>query len=146
MARKNRMRTASCKAKGRRLQQWFCSQLVEKLEIPQADCRSCSMGAGGEDVILSSAGRSLFPYSVECKNREAHNVWDSYKQCLANTPSKDLEPVVCIKRNGACPLVVVDASHFVSLVARANRALNDDTERLAISVAEAAVDEDIVVL
>ena len=112
------MRTASCKNKGRRLQQWLCKLLAEELAIDPEDCRSCSMGAGGEDVILSKAARAVFPYSVECKNREAHNVWGSYTQCVKNAKGGH-EPLVCMKRNKSRPLIVVDAAHFVGLVARA---------------------------
>ena len=108
------MKTQSCKAKGRRLQQWVCGVLCCELDLPPEDVRSCSMGAGGEDVQLSERARSVFPYSVECKNRESHNVWQSYQQASA-TASPPLQPLVCIKRNKSRPLVVLDAEHFVQL-------------------------------
>ena len=44
------MKTQS--AKGRRLQQWFRDQLIEKLEVHPEDVESRSMGAGGEDLII----------------------------------------------------------------------------------------------
>lgn len=108
------MKTASCKNKGRKLQQWVCAALVDVVGVACEDCKSCSMGAGGEDVVLSKAGRELFPYSVECKNRERHNVWDSYVQCAKNAP-EGAEPLLVIKRNKSKPLVVVDARHFIML-------------------------------
>ena len=107
------MKTQSAKAKGRRLQQWVRNLLIEKLEVHPEDVESRSMGAGGEDLIMARAAREKFPYSVECKNQEKVNVWESYSQAVEN--SKDYEPVVVIKRNNHKPLVVVDAEYFVGL-------------------------------
>ena len=108
-----RMKTQSAKAKGRRLQQWIRDQLIEKLEVHPEDIESRSMGAGGEDLIMARAAREKFPYSVECKNQEKMNVWESYSQATDN--SGDYEPKVVIKRNNHKPLVVVDAEYFVRL-------------------------------
>ena len=47
------MKTQSAKAKGRKLQQWMRNLLIEKLEVHPEDIESRSMGAGGEDLILS---------------------------------------------------------------------------------------------
>ena len=107
------MKTQSKKSKGRRLQKWVREQLIEKLNIHEEDIESRSMGAGGEDLIMARAAREKFPYSVECKNQEKVNVWESYSQAVEN--SKDYEPVVVIKRNNHKPLVVVDAEYFVGL-------------------------------
>ena len=107
------MKTQSAKAKGRRLQQWVRNLLIEKLEVHPEDVESRSMGAGGEDLIMARAAREKFPYSIECKNQEKVNVWESYSQAVEN--SKDYEPVVVIKRNNHKPLVVVDAEYFIGL-------------------------------
>ena len=107
------MKTQSAKAKGRKLQQWMRTLLIEKLDIHPEDIESRSMGAGGEELIMARAAREKFPLSVECKNQEKVNVWESYKQAEDN--SKDYEPVVVIKRNNSKPLVVIDAEYFVSM-------------------------------
>ena len=107
------MKTQSAKAKGRKLQKWMRELLIEKLDIHPEDIESSSMGAGGEDLIMARAAREKFPMSVECKNQEKVNVWESYKQAEDN--SKDYEPVVVIKRNNSKPLVLVDAEYFVSM-------------------------------
>ena len=112
------MKPQSAKAKGRRLQQWMCQCIQQRLGVVPEDCRSCSMGAGGEDILMSREARRVFPYSVECKNRENHNIWVAYLQCEGNAPP-GVEPILCIKRNKSKPLVVLDAEHFVDLVARA---------------------------
>jgi hypothetical protein len=107
------MRPQSAKAKGRRLQQWVRDQLIEALDIHPEDIESRSMGAGGEDLIMARAAREKFPHSVECKNVEKLNVWDSYEQAQAN--SGDYEPIVIMKKNGKKPLVVVDAEYFIRM-------------------------------
>lgn len=107
------MRPQSAKAKGRRLQQEFRKLLIEKLNIHPEDIESRSMGAGGEDLIMARAARETFPYSIECKNQEKINLWESYKQATEN--SGKYEPVVFIKRNNHKPLVVVDADYFINL-------------------------------
>ena len=107
------MKTQSAKAKGRRLQQWFRDLLVSKLGIHKEDIESRSMGAGGEDLIMARAARKKFPYSIECKNQERVNVWESYKQALEN--SGDYEPIVVIIKNHHKPLVVIDAEAFIKM-------------------------------
>tara|TARA_Y100001938_G_scaffold127512_1_gene180446 strand:+ start:900 stop:1232 length:333 start_codon:yes stop_codon:yes gene_type:complete len=107
------MKTQSKKAKGRRLQQWVRDLLIEKLEVHPEDIESRSMGAGGEDLIMSRSAREKFPYSIECKNQESLNIWKSYEQAQQN--SGNYEPIVVIKRNNVKPLVLVDADYFVEL-------------------------------
>ena len=108
------MKTQSAKAKGRKLQQWVRTQLIEQLDVHPEDIESRSMGAGGEDLIMARAARAKFPYSIECKNQESVNVWKSYEQAVEN--SGNYEPIVIIKRNKSKPLVLIDAEHFVSLL------------------------------
>ena len=107
------MKTSSAKSKGRRFQQWVRDQLIESLNVQPEDIESRSMGAGGEDLIMARAARKKFPYSIECKNQEAVNVWKSYEQAKEN--SGDYEPIVVLKRNNTKPLVLVDADYFVRL-------------------------------
>ncbi len=108
------MKTQSAKAKGRNLQKWVVNKLIEEFNIHPEDIKSCSMGAGGEDVVMARAAREKFPFSVECKNVEKLNVWDAYEQAKAN--SSGYEPIVVMKKNHKKPLVVLDAEHFISIV------------------------------
>ena len=108
------MKTQSAKAKGRNLQKWVVNKLIEEFNIHPEDIKSCSMGAGGEDVVMARAARDKFPFSVECKNVEKLNVWDAYEQAKAN--SSGYEPIVVMKKNHKKPLVVLDAEHFISMV------------------------------
>ena len=112
------MKTSSAKAKGRRLQQKFMQLLIEKLDIDPEDIESRSMGAGGEDLIMSKAARNKFPFSIECKNQEKLNIWSAWDQ--ANSNRGIYEPIVVIKRNGVPPLVVLEAENFLDYVKEFN--------------------------
>jgi len=107
------MKTSSAKAKGRKLQQWFAKLMVDTLDLHEEDIESRPMGSQGEDIIMGRESREKFPYSVECKNQEAVNVWKAYEQAESNCGK--YEPLVVIKRNRSKPLVVIDAEHFVTL-------------------------------
>src|SRR6056300_913585 len=107
------MLTSSAKAKGRRLQQWMRSLLIEKLDIHPEDLESRSMGASGDDVVMARAAREKFPFSIECKNVEKLNVWDAYEQAEANKGK--YEPIVVMRKNNKKALVVIDAEYFVEL-------------------------------
>jgi hypothetical protein len=111
----NTMKPQSAKAKGRRLQQKVVADILEAFpSLTEDDVRSTSMGAGGEDVLLSSAAQELFPYSVEAKNQERVNVWSAIAQARANCHART--PLVVFKKNGEHPMAIVPWSHFVSLV------------------------------
>ena len=112
------MKTSSAKAKGRRLQQKFMQLLIEKLDIDPEDIESRSMGAGGEDLIMSKAARDKFPYSIECKNQERLNIWKAWEQ--ANNNKGIYEPMLVIKKNGTSPLVVLNAENFLEYVKEFN--------------------------
>lgn len=107
------MKTQSAKAKGRRLQQWVRTKLIEMLDVHPEDIESRSMGAGGEDLIMARAARLKFPHSIECKNVEKLNVWDAYEQSVLN--SGEYEPLLIMKKNGKKPLAVVDAEYLIRL-------------------------------
>jgi len=75
------------------------------------------MGAGGEDVQLSSAARSLVNYTIECKNRAAIAVYKDYEQAKTHGL---VEPLVVLKQNNSKPLALVDAEHFFDMVQKVN--------------------------
>ena len=118
------MKPQSAKAKGRKLQQQFRDLLIEDLQIHPEDIENRSMGAGGEDLIMSKAARNKFPYSVECKNQERLNIWTAWEQ--ANNNRGIYEPIVVIKRNGTAPLVVLDAENFLEYVKEFNNVTCDN--------------------
>ena len=62
---------------------------------------------------LSPLARSLFNYTVECKNRKAIAVYKDYEQAKTHGAT---EPLVILKQNLSKPLALVDAEHFLDLV------------------------------
>ena len=72
------------------------------------------MGAAGEDIMLTSRARGMFPYSVECKNQESVNVWKAFEQAEYN--SGVYQPLLIIKKNRKEPLAVIEANHFIKLI------------------------------
>lgn len=112
------IKPSSAKAKGRRHQQWVRDQILALFpKLEPDDVRSTSMGAGGEDILLSSAARKLFPYSVECKALKSIGVYKFMEQAEANCPSK-AEPIAIIKADRQKPLAVIDAEHFFKLIGK----------------------------
>lgn len=108
--------TSSRKSKGRTLQKLVRDVVLKTFkELEPDDVRSTSMGAGGVDLQLSPLAKRLFPFSLECKNQEAVNVWASYEQAKKNT-LKDTKPLLVIKRNRTDPLVVIALTDFMELV------------------------------
>ena len=112
------IKAQSAKAKGRRLQQWVRDKLYSTFpKLEDGDIRSTSMGANGEDLLLSPAARRCFPYSVECKSNKAFAVYKIIEQATENCP-KGVQPLAIIKGDRQKPLALLDAEHFFKLTAR----------------------------
>ena len=79
------------------------------------------MGASGEDVQLSPLARSMFGYTVECKNRAAIAVYKDYEQAKTHGL---VEPLVILKQNNSKPLALIDAEHFFNLVVKVEELKN----------------------
>jgi hypothetical protein len=106
------MKTASAKQKGRKLQQWVRDVIKDIFDLGSDDVRSTSMGAGGEDILLSKAARSLFPFTIECKAHHSFAVYGHYDQARANGGA-GVEALLIIKGNNRRPLAIVDAEWFI---------------------------------
>jgi hypothetical protein len=98
------------------LQQAVRDLLIAKFDLEDDDVRSVSMGASGEDILLSPAARRRIPLSLECKNREKIAVYGFYEQAKQNAGG--YEPCVVLKQNRSRPLVVVDCVYFFDLLRR----------------------------
>ena len=108
------MKPQSAKAKGRKFQQWVRDLILNTFDdyLEPDDCTSRSMGASGEDILLSPRARQYLPFSIECKFRKKVAIYDYYEQAVAN--SEEYEPLLFIKANNKKPLAVVDAEYFVN--------------------------------
>lgn len=83
--------------------------------LTQNDVRSTGMGQSGVDVQLSEAALKVFPYSVECKNKEKINVFAELEQTLENV-QPNTQPLLVIKKNRTPAYAVIPFEHFMELV------------------------------
>lgn len=113
------MKTSSAKAKGRKLQQWLASFLIETanecaITLTPKDIRSTSMGVGGPDLQLSEYATTIFPFDFECKNEA--NPKNIYGRFFKFEAKHQLPTVALFKRtsrtNSAEPLFVLSHSGF----------------------------------
>jgi hypothetical protein len=118
------IKPASCKAKGKFLQNWTRDLILKTFpQLEPDDARSTSMGSPGEDVQLSPAARKLVPYQIENKNKARSQVHTYYKQAKEHG---EHEPLVIVKMDRDIPLAIVSAEHFFQLLKRLNE--SRDTE------------------
>ena len=115
------MKPSSAKAKGRKFQQWVRDLILSTFRsLEEDDVRSTSMGAGGEDILLSPAARKLFPYSVECKHRASYAFYKDLDQAYANAP-KGTIPLLFAKANHRDAVVILPAKEFMEIASKGTR-------------------------
>lgn len=131
------MKTASAKAKGRRLQQLVRDTLRaigKQVGLQEGDIESRGMGQSGVDVILSPAAFETFGLAIECKNVEKLNVADTFWKHFNLYEGKAL-PILVHSRNKSKPLVTLrweDFSRWVewkTAKERAARAVSGQREQ-----------------
>lgn len=114
------MTPQSAKNKGRALQKLVRDKLLKAFpELEPDDIKSTSMGATGEDVMLSPAARKFLPYQIECKNKATSQLHTYYDQAKAHGK---YEPLVVVKKNRAEVLVAMRLDHFLELIRKTNEA------------------------
>jgi len=114
------MKAQSAKAKGRKLQKHVCKRILDTFPyLHSDDVQSRSMGASGEDVMLSEAARQCVPLSFECKSRKAMAIYKDWEQAVAN--AGDYQPCVVIKQNNKRPLAVIDLDLLMRLMYEKSR-------------------------
>jgi hypothetical protein len=106
------MRTQSCKAKGRKLQQYVANKIKEHFFLPDADVKSLPMGSQGADVWLSTTARECFPFDIECKAQEKLNIWDAFKQAKEYGPN----PLVVFTRNRSEVLCTLTFDNLLNIL------------------------------
>jgi hypothetical protein len=111
------IKTSSCKAKGRKLQQHTAARILETFQLPESDAKSLPMGSQGEDIWLSQKARELFPFSVECKNVEKLNVWAAFDQAKANCGGH--YPLLVHSRNRSEVLATLRFDDLLAILKRA---------------------------
>jgi len=112
------MKTKSRKAKGRYLQNIVRDRIVKLYPVlGKDDIRTSLMSEGGADVkLISHTARKLFPYSIECKNREDFKtIYSYFHQAQSHTK---MEPLLVVKMNREKPLVIINMEHLFDLLER----------------------------
>ena len=89
------IKTSSCKAKSRNLQNFVAGVLrITFPSLHETDFAPAIMGESGTDIKLSHAARQIFPWAVECKNQEHINIWKSWNQTEMNGLKEKLKPLL----------------------------------------------------
>src|ERR1700720_3783193 len=110
------MKPRSAKHKGRRFQETVRRTILERFpRLRSDDVKVAFRSEPGTDIKLSPAARSLFPYSVECKNVERLNIWSALSQARDNT-KEGTTPVLVFARNRTEPYVAIKLSEFMKLL------------------------------
>lgn len=115
------MKTATSKAKGRRLQNKIVELLRELYDIDQdktlyeGHIQAAIMGSTGVDVKISEEYLKKIPLAIECKNQEKWQIEVWFKQAKQNTKPKQITTLV-ISKNRTKPLVVIEADIFFKLI------------------------------
>lgn len=92
--------TATRKAKGREGQKEVMQILLQSApELEPLDIRSTSMGASGEDLLLSPKARLIYPISPEVKRRKSgfKFFYDAIEQ--TDRPGNRYAPVVFYRQD-----------------------------------------------
>tara|TARA_R110002020_G_scaffold267349_1_gene482475 strand:- start:39 stop:395 length:357 start_codon:yes stop_codon:yes gene_type:complete len=110
--------TRSRKAKGRALQNFVVSKLLEYAPaLEQDDIKGAIMGETGMDIKLSPAAYKRYPLKIECKNQEKFKgIYSIYSQ--AEEHKGKGEPLVILKMNRKKPLVMMDLDFFLDIYKR----------------------------
>lgn len=114
------MKTSSAKAKGRKLQQHVRDVLLEAFPtLEPDDVKSVSMGAHGEDVMLSPAARKLMPIAVETKARNSIAACRFFEQAQEHARAVKggkAQPVVVMKEDRKQPVVIISLAFLITLL------------------------------
>ena len=109
------MKTSSAKAKGRRLAALVRAKILEcAKDLEGGDIMVTPSSVTGEDLWLSPKAKQKFNYSVECKNQERVNIWESFEQAKSH-PKEGEIPLLVIARNRTEPLAVMTLDAFLLL-------------------------------
>ena len=112
--KKRTIKRRSAKAKGRSFQKETARFIREYFDLSDSDVRSTAASVPGEDLLFSEIARTIFPFSVECKNQEHINIWAAIEQ--ANRNSGKYTPIVVFKKNNSETYVTIDFECFLALI------------------------------
>lgn len=113
------MKTSSCKAKGRKLQQLIRNSLRElgkSRGLVDGDIESRGMGQNGVDVILSPAAQKVFDFEIEAKCVEKLQVVPTFWEHYDKYKDKKGLKLLIHSKNRSLPLVTMTWEQFLGLI------------------------------
>jgi hypothetical protein len=81
------------------------------------------MGMTGSDVVLSEAAAKVFPFDIECKNKEKLNIWAALDQ--ASQDNRALASLVVFKRNRSKVYVAMELDELMKILEEKKKAEHD---------------------
>ena len=121
------MKSASCKAKGRRAAKEVKAAMLARFKmLKDDDINVTSSGTTGEDLTLSPRARAFIDLSPEVKNQESLNIWAALAQAESN--AGEHTPVVFFRRNKSKMYAALAADDLLDLYVRINE-LEDELEK-----------------
>jgi hypothetical protein len=119
---KKRMRTSSCKAKGRRLQDLIRDSLRKiaiEFGLDPTDIKSTIMGISGPDITFSSAAAKIFNLNVEAKNVEKLSVMSVFYKHYEKYAAQPTLKILVHKQNHTQPLITLRFEDFLPIYRKA---------------------------
>lgn len=112
------MKIRSRKNKGKRLQKYVQSLLLEKTKsfgLVEGDIQNTVMGESGRDIKLSPAAETVIPFDIECKNTEKINIWSAIQQAENNCKEGRI-PMVIFSKNYSKTYAVIELDKLLNLL------------------------------
>lgn len=108
----------SAKAKGRKFQQQVRDQLLADFAelLGPDDIRSTSMGASGDDLLLSPLARLALPYNFELKKQQTPSLWAAFDQASRRSTEVPVAVFSCNHMKLSDAAVAVPQDHFRALL------------------------------
>ena len=111
------MRPQSAKGKGRAAQQEVRDMLLAASPfLYPDDIKSTSMGAGGEDILLSPAARKMYPWAIEVKHKKSIAACRFMDQAREHVGSHNYRPVAFFRENRGKWYACIEADYLMELM------------------------------
>ena len=112
-------RARSNKAKGRNAQQEVRDFLLAAAPfLEEDDIKSTSMGAPGEDILLSPYARKSYPWAIEVKHKKSIAACRFMEQAQSHAAKTDYHAVAFFREDHGPWYVCVEADYLLELIKR----------------------------
>jgi hypothetical protein len=113
------LRIKSSKAKGKRAVFETRDLLLDNAPHLEASDIVKPIGSrSGADLVLSQRAKEVYPFSIEVKNQEKINIWESIAQSERHGAKEGLTPLLVFKRNRSELYVTLKLEDLLRLLQR----------------------------